>query len=219
MDGITRLVAIRHGETAWNAERRLQGQLDIPLNAVGERQAARLAEALCHEGLELVVASDLGRAWCTAQALALPLGLPLTPEPGLRERAFGAMEGHTYEDIESRWPEWAARWKARDPAFAAPGGGESLRDFYARCVATVERVARAHAGQTLALVCHGGVLDCLYRAAARLPLDAPRTWQLGNAAVNRLLHTPQGLSLVGWNDQAHLDALAHDGPARDESSA
>lgn len=219
MDGITRLVAIRHGETAWNAERRLQGQLDIPLNAVGERQAARLAEALRHEGLELVVASDLGRAWCTAQALALPLGLPLTPEPGLRERAFGAMEGHTYEDIESRWPEWAARWKARDPAFAAPGGGESLRDFYARCVATVERVARAHAGQTLALVCHGGVLDCLYRAAARLPLDAPRTWQLGNAAVNRLLHTPQGLSLVGWNDQAHLDALAHDGPARDESSA
>lgn len=218
MDGITRLVAIRHGETAWNAERRLQGQLDIPLNAVGERQAASLAEALRHEGLERVVASDLGRAWRTAQALALPLGLPLTPEPGLRERGFGEMEGHTYEEIELRWPERAARWKARDPAFAAPGGGESLQDFCARCVATVERVARAHAGQTLALVCHGGVLDCLYRAAARLPLDAPRTWQLGNAAVNRLLHTPQGLSLVGWNDQAHLEALAH-GAARDESAA
>lgn len=212
----TRLIAIRHGETAWNTERRLQGQLDIPLNALGRRQAACLPEALRHEGLEVVVASDLGRAWDTARAFAGPLGLPLLPEPGLRERAFGEMQGHTYEEIETRWPDWAARWKARDPDFAAPGGGESLAGFYARCVATAERVAQAHAGRTVALVCHGGVLDCLYRAAARLPLDAPRTWQLGNAAVNRLLHTPQGLSLVGWNDQSHLDGL--DDLALDESS-
>lgn len=206
----TRLVAIRHGETAWNAERRLQGQLDIPLNALGRRQAARLADALRHEGLDAVVASDLGRAWQTAQALAAPLGLPLTAEPGLRERAFGVMEGHTYEDIEQRWPEFAARWKARDPGFAAPDGGESLEGFYARCVAAAERVARAFAGRSVALVCHGGVLDCLYRAATRVSLDAPRSWQLGNAAVNRLLHTPQGLSLVGWNDQHHLEGLALD---------
>lgn len=217
MTEVTRLIAIRHGETAWNTERRLQGQLDIPLNALGERQAARLAEALRHEGLDAVVASDLGRAWRTAQALAGPLGLPLYPEPGLRERAFGEMQGHTYEEIEARWPEWAARWKARDPGFAAPGGGESLAGFYARCVASAERVAEAFAGRAVALVCHGGVLDCLYRAAARVPLDAPRTWQLGNAAVNRLLHTPQGLMLVGWNDHSHLDGL--DDPALDESSA
>lgn len=206
----TRLIAIRHGETAWNAERRLQGQLDIPLNALGLRQAARLADALRHEGLDAVVSSDLGRAWQTAQAVAGPLGLPLTPEPGLRERAFGVMEGHTYDEIEARWPEYAARWKARDADFAAPEGGESLRGFYARCVASVEDVAQAFAGQTLALVCHGGVLDCLYRAATRMPLDASRTWQLGNAAVNRLLYTPQGLTLVGWNDQSHLDGLALD---------
>ncbi|MDT7834241.1 histidine phosphatase family protein [Aquabacterium sp. OR-4] len=210
MSDPTRLIAIRHGETAWNVERRLQGQLDIPLNALGQRQAASLAEALRDEGLQAVVASDLGRAWQTAQALAAPLGLPVAAEPGLRERAFGAMEGHTYEDIEARWPDWSARWKARDAGFAAPEGGESLTGFYARCVAAVERVALAHAGQAVALVCHGGVLDCLYRAATRLPLDAPRTWQLGNAAVNRLLHTPQGLTLVGWNDQSHLDSLARD---------
>lgn len=206
---ITRIVAIRHGETAWNAESRLQGQLDIPLNARGERQAAVLADALRDEGLAAVYASDLGRSWQTAQALAGPLGLPLQPETGLRERCFGVLQGHTYAEIDARWPALARRWRVRDPDFA-PEGGESLRHFQARCLATVARLVLGHAGQTIALVSHGGVLDSLYRAANHLPLDVPRTWLLGNAVINRLLHTPQGLSLVGWNDGAHLDALARD---------
>lgn len=210
---LTRVVAIRHGETAWNAESRLQGQLDIPLNALGRRQAAALAGALRDEGIAAVVASDLGRAWETARALAAPLGLPLLAEPGLRERGFGMLEGHTYQEIDTRWPELARRWRSRDPDFA-PEGAESLRGFYARAVATAERWAAAHPGQTIALVSHGGVLDCLYRAATRIALDAPRTWALGNAGINRLLHTPQGFTLVGWNDAAHLDGLG-----RDEGSA
>lgn len=206
---VTRIVAIRHGETAWNAESRLQGQLDIPLNALGQRQAAALAEALRDEGLAAVYASDLGRAWQTACALAGPLGLPLQPEPGLRERCFGMLQGHTYQEIDARWPVQARRWRVRDPDFE-PEGGESLRRFQARCLATVERLSQSHAGQTIALVSHGGVLDSLYRAANHLPLDLPRTWLLGNAVINRLLHSPQGLSLVGWNDGAHLEALARD---------
>ncbi|MBP6903184.1 MAG: histidine phosphatase family protein [Burkholderiaceae bacterium] len=206
----TRIVAIRHGETAWNAEGRLQGQLDVPLNAVGRAQAARLAQALGDEGLQAVVSSDLGRAWHTAQALAGPLGLPLQAEPGLRERGFGALQGLRYDEIRERWPELAERWRRRDLEFAAPDGGESLPQFSARVLAAVERAAGAHAGGCIALVCHGGVLDCLYRAATRLALDAPRSWQLGNASINRLLHTPQGLSLVGWDDVAHLQDLGRD---------
>jgi len=205
----TRIIAIRHGETAWNAESRLQGQLDIPLNALGRRQAATLAAALRDEGLSAVIASDLGRAWQTAQALAGPLGLPLVADPGLRERGFGQLEGHTYQEIDARWPEQARRWRSREPDFA-PTGAESLRDFYARAVAAAGRWAAAHAGQTIALVSHGGVLDCLYRAATRAPLDAPRTWVLGNAGINRLLHSAQGFTLVGWNDDAHLAGLALD---------
>jgi probable phosphoglycerate mutase len=104
-------------------------------------------------------------------------------------------------------------WRLRDPDFE-PEGGESLRLFQARCLATVERLVQGHAGQTIALVSHGGVLDSLYRAANHLALDLPRTWRLGNAVINRLLHSPQGLSLVGWNDAAHLETLG-----RDESSA
>jgi len=205
----TRIVAIRHGETAWNAESRLQGQLDIPLNARGRAQAATLAGALRDEGLAAVYASDLGRAWETARALAGPLALPLAAEAGLRERCFGMLEGLTYTQIDRDWPELARRWRLREPDFA-PEGAESLNHFHARCVATAERLAQAHPGQAIALVCHGGVLDSLYRAATRIALDRPRTWVLGNAGINRLLRTAQGFTLVGWNDAAHLEGLAID---------
>lgn len=212
----TRIIAIRHGETAWNADGRLQGQLDIPLNPRGERQAACLAEALGHEGLSAVVSSDLCRAHATALALAGPLGLPVATDAGLRERCFGVFEGVTREEVALRWPDERVRWQRRDPEHQPPGG-ESLRVFSERCVATADRLARAHAGQTIALVCHGGVLDSLYRAATGLPLDAPRTWRLANAGINRLLHTAQGFTLVGWDDTAHLAALeAEDALARDE---
>ncbi len=202
----TRLVAIRHGETAWNAAKRLQGWQDIPLNAVGQRQAAALAPALADEGLVAVVASDLQRAWQTGAALAAVLGLPLLAEPGLRERCFGVLEGLTPEQIEAQLPDAARRWRTREPAWV-PEGGESLLTFQARSLAAVERIAARFAGQAVALVSHGGVVDLLYRAAARVPLDLPRSWALGNATVNRLLHTPGGLSLVGWDDRAHLDAM------------
>ena len=219
---VTRLVLIRHGQTAWNSQARLQGQLDIPLDALGRRQAARLADALQGEGITAVVSSDLSRAWHTAQALAAPLGLPLQADAGLRERCFGVLQGRTRAQIDQDTPALARRWHSREPDFA-PEGAESLRDFSARCLACVQRLVSAHAGAhgraggqgsgTLALVSHGGVLDSLYRAATHVALDAPRSWPLGNAVINRLLHTPQGLSLVGWNDAAHLDGLALDEPA------
>lgn len=209
MNEPTRIVAIRHGETDWNVEGRLQGQVDVALNPVGRRQAARLAGALRDEGLCAVVTSDLARAADTARALAEPLALPWHTDAGLRERGFGVLEGRTYEEIDRHWPAEALRWRLRDPDFA-PTGGESLRDFYARCVAAAERIAAAHAGATIALVAHGGVLDCLYRAAARIELGAARSWQLGNASINRLLYTPQGLALIGWNDSAHLEDLSRD---------
>jgi 2,3-bisphosphoglycerate-dependent phosphoglycerate mutase len=206
---VTRLVVIRHGETAWNAAGRLQGHQDIPLNPLGRAQAAALAGALAGEGLAAVVASDLQRAWQTGAALAGPLGLPLQAEPGLRERCFGSLEGLTHAEIEARWPADARRVRERDPGFT-PERGESLLDLQARCLATVDRVAAAFAGRSVALVCHGGVLDILYRAATHVALDRPRSWPLGNASINRLLHTPQGLALVGWNDGAHLDGVSAD---------
>lgn len=205
MSEATRIIAIRHGETDWNVQSRLQGHSDIPLNATGLAQAATLAEALRHEGLSHVYSSDLGRAVQTAHALAGPLGLPLITDTGLRERGFGQMEGLSYRELDETRPEWATPWRARVPDFTPPDG-ESLITLHARVAAVAQRLASAHPGGCIALVTHGGVLDSLYRAATGLALDAPRSWQLGNAAINRLLYTGRGFTLVGWNDRQHLDA-------------
>lgn len=202
----TRIIAIRHGETDWNTQSRLQGHTDIPLNARGRAQAAALAKALRDEGLTHVYSSDLGRAAETARAFAEPLGLPVVTDPALRERGFGAMEGLTYRELDEHRPDWARRWRAREPDFTPPDG-ESLITLHARVVAVAERLARSHAGACIAMVSHGGVLDSLYRAATGLALDAPRSWLLGNAAINRLLYTGQRFTLVGWNDSHHLDGL------------
>ncbi len=203
---VTRIVAVRHGETAWNADSRIQGYIDIPLNDTGRWQARRLADALAYEALDVIYASDLSRAFETAQAVARVQGRPVNVEPLLRERHFGAFQGRVFKDIEQQLPEQAERWRKRDPDFS-PEGGESLRVFYERCVGAAERLAAAHPGQTLALVAHGGVMDCLYRAALRIDLQAPRSWQLGNASINRLLYTEQGFTVVGWSDTAHLDGV------------
>lgn len=204
LSDVTRILAVRHGETAWNVDTRLQGQTDISLNATGQQQAGRLARALSHETIDAIVTSDLVRARDTAQAVADHTGLPLTLDEGLRERHFGIFQGHTYAEVERLWPEESVRWRRREPDFGAEGG-ETLQGFYDRCVGAATRLAEAHIGQTLLLVTHGGVLDCLYRAASRVDLNAPRTWDLANTGINRLLFTPQGFTLVGWGDTHHLD--------------
>jgi len=208
----TRIFAVRHGETAWNASLRIQGHTDIALNTTGVWQAARLAEALANEGIDALYSSDLQRARDTATPLAARSGLRLTTDPGLRERFFGEFEGSTFAEIETRWPAQSMRWRKREADFG-PGGGETLESFYARCVGTASRLAARHPGQVIALVAHGGVLDCLYRAATRMELHLPRTWQIGNASINRLLYSPEGFSMVGWNDTSHLDG----GPAAEAS--
>jgi probable phosphoglycerate mutase len=207
----TRVIAIRHGETAWNVDTRIQGQLDVPLNERGRDQARRLGQALAGERLHALYASDLARAHETASAVARHTGVPVMPERGLRERGFGIFEGYTFKEIEQRWPDASQRWRKRDPEFG-PEGGETLIDFYERAVAAASELAARHLGQTIALVAHGGVMDCLYRAASRITLQAPRTWHLGNASINRLLYTPQGFTLIGWNDDYHLED-----PSLDES--
>jgi len=208
----TRIVAIRHGETAWNVDTRIQGHLDIPLNTTGLWQADQVARALADEPITAIYTSDLKRAHATAQAVARSTGAPLTTHTGLRERSFGHFQGRTFAEIEAELPEDAYRWRKRDPHYA-PEGGESLVTLRERIERTVAQLAQQHLGEQVVMVAHGGVLDVLYRLATRQDIQAPRTWQLSNAAINRLLWTPDGLSLVGWADTQHLDQQA----ARDET--
>ena len=206
MDNSTRILAIRHGETAWNVDTRIQGHLDIPLNDKGRWQAQRLARALAAgDPIHAVYSSDLQRAQETAQAIASATGAPLAIHPGLRERGFGLFEGKTYVEIEQTWPEESEHWRRRTPDWLPPQGGESLLQVRARILHTLQALSAPHTGQQIVLVAHGGVLDQLYRLATGQELQAPRTWQLGNTAINRLLWTPEGLSLVGWADTSHLE--------------
>ncbi len=199
----TRILAIRHGETLWNVDSRIQGHLDIGLNDTGRWQAERLGMALKDEPMAAIYASDLSRAHDTALAVSRHTGVPVRPEPGLRERSFGEFEGRTFAEIETELPEQAKRWRQRDPTFT-PTGGESLLMLEARVLSVAARLAALHPGEQIALFAHGGVMDILYRAATRLDLQAARTWALGNTAINRLLWSPEGFSLVGWADVQHL---------------
>lgn len=210
---VTRIIAVRHGETAWNVDTRIQGQLDIGLNDRGLWQAERVGKALAEEAIDRIYSSDLQRAHTTAQAIARHAAHASAREvqlhTGLRERGFGTFEGETWADIAEKWPDESRRWKQRDPHFAPPGG-ETPTQLLARVQATVDDIASRHPGEHIVLVAHGGVMDMLYRLATRQELHAPRTWHLGNAAINRLLWTPDGLSLVGWGDARHLEDDALD---------
>ena len=223
----TRILALRHGETAWNVDTRIQGQLDIGLNDTGRWQAQQAALALQHEDIAAVYSSDLSRAFETANTIAQAVSrqqnkvLRVQPHTGLRERHFGHFQGKTWAEIEQHWPEDARLWRQRDPNWT-PQAGESLVQLRERIAHCVDQLASQHAGEHIVLVAHGGVLDVLYRLATGQSTQAPRTWHLGNAALNRLLWTPQGLSLVGWGDVSHFE-VTHDARVesrpRDESSA
>jgi 2,3-bisphosphoglycerate-dependent phosphoglycerate mutase len=202
----TRIIAVRHGETDWNVATRIQGQLDIGLNSRGHWQADQAGAALSGETIDAIHSSDLWRAFDTALAIAKPHGLQVTTVEGLRERGFGVFEGKTFKEIELAWPEQSLQWRRREPSFA-PEGGESLLDFRDRVLACAEQIAARHLGQSIVMVGHGGVMDVLYRAAAHLAVDAARSWSLDNAAINRLLWSPDsGFALVGWNDARHLES-------------
>jgi probable phosphoglycerate mutase len=213
VNGATRIIAVRHGETAWNVDTRIQGQLDIGLNTRGQWQAEQLGRALAEEPIARIYASDLSRAHATALAIARhnihPAAQAVHPHSGLRERAFGIFEGQTYADIETQWPEESRRWRQREPDFAPPGG-ETPVQMRERVERTVNALAAEHPDEQIVLVAHGGVMDMLYRLATQQDVRAPRTWELGNTAINRLLWTPDGLTLVGWADTRHLDEAALD---------
>lgn len=210
----TNILLIRHGETAWNAVRRLQGHIDIPLNAEGERQAGALARALAAESVDVIVSSDLQRARQTAQAVAGQHdGATVRIDAGLRERCYGVFEGMLYTEVERQYPADFALWQARDIDAVMPPGervAESFRQFYARATAAIADWAGRHPGKTIAIVAHGGVLECAYRAAVGMQLDSPRDFQVKNASINRFTFSDGKLALTSWGEVEHLSLAAMD---------
>ncbi|MDB5801025.1 MAG: Phosphoglycerate mutase [Rhodocyclales bacterium] len=195
---------MRHGETDWNVERRLQGHEDIPLNATGVLQARALAAALSAARFDAIYSSDLTRALHTAEQVGTRLGVPVTVLPAIRERNFGVFQGLTRHEAELRFPEMQAKVTSREPDFIPPEG-ESLRQCFERIARVLDSLADSHDGQTILLIAHGGVLDAARRFVTGMPLNAPRDFELGNAALNWLARVDGLWALENWNDQEHLD--------------
>ncbi|NLF54218.1 MAG: histidine phosphatase family protein [Thauera phenolivorans] len=211
---VCRICVIRHGETAWNAERRLQGHLDVPLNETGLAQADAAARHLADERFAALYTSDLLRTRQTATPLARSLAREMIREPRLRERHYGCFQGLTYEEAALRHPHDYARHKARDPDFALPGGGESLIAFRHRIAAALAEIAARHAGERVAVVTHGGVLDIIHRFASGQPLEAARDFPIPNAALNWIEFDDGRWRLLSWADQAHLQFALDELPDR-----
>jgi 2,3-bisphosphoglycerate-dependent phosphoglycerate mutase len=201
----TQVLFIRHGETDWNRIKRIQGHIDIPLSEHGFLQAEQLGQRLAREGrIDAVYSSDLQRAQQTARPFADALGLELRLSERLRERFYGAFQGHDSDEINEKFPAEYIEWQTRDPGFAPPGDGESQRVFYHRVVHAMEPIVAAHPDGRIAVVAHGGVLDCIYRFAMKLSLHEPRNWPLLNCSVNVVDYVDGGAAVVSWGDVTHL---------------
>jgi broad specificity phosphatase PhoE len=173
VSGVTTILLVRHGETDWNLERRVQGHSDQPLNATGRAQAQALADKLADEHLDAVYASDLARAHETARLVAAGHGLPVVVLPELREKDFGTWEGLTDEEIRVRFPE------------ARPGGqwgdGETYEQMSSRVVAALRRIAARHPDGRVLVVAHGGPVR-----AVLVHCDANRESRIANCDLVRV---------------------------------
>jgi len=199
----TQFIVVRHGETAWNAQGRIQGHLDSPLNEEGLAQALLVGERLGHEVFDHFYCSDLGRALQTAQPIADRSGKAPVSTPRLRERNLGVFQGLTSAECEKAHPDDYRRFHGRDPNHAMPGG-ESIRALYDRVSGLFEQLAQQHAGARIVVVTHGGVLDALHRHVMGIPLDRPRDFPIYNASLNWMRREASGWLMERWGDISHL---------------
>jgi probable phosphoglycerate mutase len=202
---VTEILLIRHGETVWNQQGRMQGQHDSPLTPTGMHQARQLARRLKDVRFAALYSSDLGRAHQTARCIADASGHEVIADRGLRERHFGIFEGLTNTEIKQRYPEDYELFAKRDPLYRMEGG-ESAEEFRVRAVGTLEAIASSHPDETIVVVSHGLVLDAVYRTACRMALDIPRGFPLLNCSLNTFRHGPDGWLAVAVCDVAHLAA-------------
>ena len=169
---MTTILFVRHGETNWNAERRVQGHSDTPLNETGRAQARALAEELADEGIDAVYSSDLLRAHETARIVVRGRGLEVTSIRDLRERHFGTWEGLTDDEIFARFPE------ARNGSW---GDGESREEMAGRVLQALQRIAETHEGDRVLVVSHGGPLRAVLAHCGDGDVG-----QIGNCRVLRI---------------------------------
>ncbi|HEY3587199.1 MAG TPA: histidine phosphatase family protein, partial [Myxococcaceae bacterium] len=206
---VARLVLVRHGESTWNRDNRVQGQLDPPLSEEGHRQAGLLARRLARRSYEALYASDLARAIETAAPIASAIGLPIQPDTQLREIFLGEWEGLRADEISSRYPsEWAA-WSA-EPSWDVVPGGEGAAPFQVRVEGALDSILDRHPQGNVLVVTHGGVIQvALHRVVGR-PSHGLFPFRISNTSIS-VIERREGRLVIGRvNDIAHLEAAPPD---------
>jgi probable phosphoglycerate mutase len=208
---ITRFCLVRHGETDWNAARRLQGHTDIDLNTRGLAQAKQMARALkkTHLQFDVLYTSDLQRAAKTAQAIEELFNISAIHNAALRERHLGALQGLTTDEAPVREPEL---WKSHVSRNIEENlrDGESIQQFSNRIETALNQIRAQHFGKTILLVSHGGALDMMYRIASKQPLHAEKAVSVPNASLNWISHDGLTWKVDSWADTRHLEDSALD---------
>lgn len=201
---MTRLLLIRHGESTWNAEGRVQGWANPPLSEIGCEQARQLARRLAGEerSLAAIYTSSLMRARQTAEAISAVFGLAAQADERLREMHVGDLTGLTGPEIEQRFPEWIALRRAGQ--WVTPPGGEDGDSFADRSMAAMADLLARHPEQTVAVVSHGGTLGVCLAGLLDLPPRRSPPFQFDNASLSILRAGEQRIRLIKLNDTAHL---------------
>lgn len=199
----THLIIVRHGETEWNIAKIRQGHLDSALTGKGMAQAKALGQRLARERFSALYSSDLGRAVQTAQEIANVTGHQIVTDPRLRERHLGIFQGLNAEEIAEKYPDERRLLRTSGPDYVIPSG-ESMRQQVERNVAYLSDLARKHAGETIVVVTHGGVVSGFFRHTLAIPLDAPRRFEFVNAGLNVFIHEDGNWMLLTWGDVSHL---------------
>lgn len=199
----TRLILVRHGETEWNRDAKIQGQLDIVLSPVGREQAKRVARRLSGEPVAAIYSSDLARASETASFIAEPHNLPVATRPELREGCFGAWQGLTVAEVKERFAENYAAVR-QDPIYGRPAEGECVAEVADRAERVVRQIVQAHPGETVVAVAHGGTIKAL--VCRLLEIDLAERWRftVDNCGLTVFSWREGVPVLVTLNDTAHL---------------
>ncbi|MFZ5642295.1 MAG: alpha-ribazole phosphatase [Bacillota bacterium] len=199
-----RLYLIRHGETVWNSEMKLQGHADIPLSERGIEQARALAGRLASRPMSAIYCSDLGRAVETAREIAASRGIEVIPDRALRELNFGEWEGLTFKQIKDKYGDMAMKWWSAPLSMRIPGG-ECLNDLVARVIPAVRAIVERHAGEHVAVVCHGGPVRCLVGTVLKMDLNNHWRIRQDNAALNIIDFSDWESGILALlNDRSHL---------------
>jgi len=200
----TTVLLVRHGETEWNVQHRIQGQGDSALTEAGERQAELLGDRLAGTHIDAVYSSDLTRALRTAEAIAERHALRPILDRGLRERGFGRWEGLTLDQAREDDAEALDMWQ-NDLENFRPPGAESSNDMRRRACDALQRILADCPGKRIVIVSHSGPVRQMLAATLEMPGQESRRLRIANASITTLQAGPERITLVTFNDTCHLE--------------